>query len=150
MSTCDLLTGVVAGVVVAILWGVSAWIIRWWRRRRDFGVLAGTFRRYGKLGDQPKPETVSITVHKNVLEVQWDGLPDGDSVKGWIAMNEQFRTSGEGHYEHVKNGKQLWGFWKVQKKDADTILVHTTYAHHDTETAVVQGHEWRRVPALGR
>ncbi|MEP7224987.1 MAG: hypothetical protein ABI783_08520 [Actinomycetota bacterium] len=144
MSGCDLLTGAVAGFVVAILWGVTAWVVRWWRQRRDFGVLDGTYRRYGKLGDEPEPESVSITVDGNVLEVEWHGLPDGDSVKGWIAMNEQFRTSGEGHYEHVKNGRQLWGFWKVQK-NADTLLVHTTYAHYENDVAVVQGHEWRRV-----
>lgn len=42
-------------------------------------------------------------------------------------------------------GKRLWGFWEVQVKDADTILVHTTYAHPTTEAAVAQGYVWERI-----
>jgi hypothetical protein len=39
--------------------------------------------------------------------------------------------------------EQLWGFWDVQEKDADTILVHTTYASKD-DRLVLQGYVWTR------
>ena len=59
-------------------------------------------------------------------------------------MNRHLPNRGEGHYDDVKDYEQLWGFWDVQIKDDDTLLVHTTYAStHDT--LVSQGYVWRRI-----
>ena len=95
---------------------------------------------------QPEPETVSITVKGNLLSVEFENLSDGELVTGQIAMNEQLPQSGEGLYWHVKDRAQLWGFWDIQVKDKNTILVHTTYTNHKTHTAVVSGFVWSRIP----
>ena len=146
MSGSDLLVGVVAGVVATIIWALGAWIYRERRLRREFHPLTGTYRSTRKLTDQSEPETVSIRVSRNILLVEFEGIPDGDSVTGEIAMNEQLPRSGRGQYFHVKDGAQLWGFWDIQVKDANTILVHRTYANPKNHTAVVSGFVWSRIP----
>src|SRR5262249_5302485 len=90
--------------------------------------------------DEPHSETAVITVCDNVLEVRLAGLPDGDSCEGQILMNEQLR--GAGHYWHMKGGKELWGFWDVQVRDPETILVHTTFVKAETLSVVVEGFRW--------
>jgi hypothetical protein len=145
VSGNDLLVGVVAGVLATVIWVVGVWLYRRHRFKHDFGSLNGRYRSTRKLGDQPEPETVSISVEENLLAVVFEGLPDGESVSGQIAMNAQLPRSGEGNYWHIKAGEQLWGFWEIQVKDADTILVHRTYASHKTHQAVVSGFVWSRV-----
>jgi hypothetical protein len=148
VSLSDLLTGVVAGLVAALAWWLLTWLLRQWRLRRDFAWLAGTYSSTRKLKEQPEPETVSITVDRNILGVEFVGLPDGTSIKGKIAMNEQLPLSGRGHYSHdFKDGKQGWGFWDVQVlKESQTILVHTTYAGQTSPPlAILTGFVWSRI-----
>jgi hypothetical protein len=142
----DLLTGVVVGVAAAVVWASLTEALRWWRLRGDFGWLAGTYSSTKKQTEQPDPETVSITVKENILRVEFLGLPDGSSVHGKIAMNEQLPTSGKGHYlHHFTNGTRGWGFWDAQaSEELRMIVVNTTYAGN-TPLAVVQGYEWRRI-----
>lgn len=115
---------------------------RAYRLHHEFAPLAGMYQVTRKLTDQPEPETVSISVKKNFLTVQSHG---GEVYSGEIAMSEQLPASGKGQYQHSKGGTQLWGFWDVQLKDKDTILVHTTYADSQSHTAVVSGYVWKRI-----
>jgi len=39
------------------------------------------------------------------------------------------------------------GFWDVQLKDRDTILVHTSFVY-ENNVLVVQGYEWERIPLV--
>jgi hypothetical protein len=137
-----LVSGVLAGVVAALIWALLVALYRANRLKREFGPLSGTYRVTRKLSDQPEPETVSISVKRNVLTVQSQG---GDLYSGEIAMSEQFLASGKGQYHQAKDGAQLWGFWDVQRKDEDTILVHTTYANPQSHAAVVSGFVWKRI-----
>ena len=122
--------------------------ITWDQRRRrlkhSFGPLAGTYQSARKLTNEPERGTVSITVKGNILGVRFGNLAEGESVTGEIAMNEQLPRSGRGHYWHLEGGLQMWGFWDVQAVDADTLLVHTTYANHLQPVAVVSGYVWSR------
>ena len=79
------------------------------------------------------------------MSVVFHNLPEGRLVTGEIAMNEQLIRSGEGQYLDVTDERKLWGFWGVQLKDDDTILVHTSYANAKTHTLVVSGYVWERV-----
>ena len=114
---------------------------------RTFRKYAGTYferRKFPTAPDADLPRVV-IEVNQNLLTVHFEGLPRGRTITGQIVMNPQFPLSGQGHYDDRKAGEQLWGFWHVQIKDENTLLVHTTYASmHDT--AVVQGYIWRRSP----
>lgn len=137
-----LVGGVLAGVVAAFIWTLIVAGYRVRRLKREFAPLSGTYRVTRKFTDQPQPETLSITVKKNLLTVQSQGA-DG-LYSGLIAMSEEFPSSGRGHYQHAKDGAQLWGFWDVQRKDDDTLLVHTTFTK-PTQVAVVAGYEWERI-----
>lgn len=95
VSATDLLTGVVAGVVAAALWTLSAWGYRLWSFKQDFDHLAGKYLVTEKMTGKPAFEAVSIRVDKNILQVDAEGLPDGDSITGEIAMNEQLHRSGK-------------------------------------------------------
>jgi hypothetical protein len=136
---------VVTGVVAAGVWAALALALRWWLRKRHFGPLAGTYTVTRKLGQTPEPDVVVIRVSGNVLEVEALCVPNAESVTGQIVMNEQLWRSGRGHYDHLKtNGDQLFGFWDVQVKDADTLLIHTTFVDQANHRAVVTGYVWRR------
>jgi len=143
----DLTFALVTGIVATALWAAGAWVLRRRRLRTDFGPYAGTYiqRRKFPTPGVPETEIVKITVHQNVLRVEFEERPKR-SISGEIVMNEQLPTSGEGHYDDVKDQKQLWGFWAAQIKDKNTILVHTTYAS-TIDTAVLQGYVWERRPA---
>jgi hypothetical protein len=146
VSAGDLLAGVVAGFVAAIIWTLVVWIYRWWRRKQDFGRLSGRYRITRKLAEEPEPQTVCISVSRNLLSVEFENLSHGGSASGEIAMNEQLPRSGEGHYSQVmEDGKLLWGFWNVEVKDNDAILVHQTYANPTTFGTVVVGEAWSRI-----
>ena len=76
MSGRDFLVGLVAGLVAAIIWTV-VWtgLVEFWRRRRlrkDFQPLSGVYQVARKGAAQLEPETVSITVRRNVLRVEFD------------------------------------------------------------------------------
>lgn len=88
-----------------------------------------------------------MTVHRNVLSVRFAGLPAGASLIGQIVMSEAFPSSGTGQYEHLKAEDRLqrWGFWQVQVKDHDCLLVHNVYALTNGEM-VTQGFVWERAP----
>ena len=93
---------------------------------------------------ESQQETVSITVHGNVLRVEYDGLDDESIASGEIAMNEQLPSSGRGHYRQDTPGRQRgWGFYDVQVIDDGTILVHSTFSD-TSERAVLTGWEWTR------
>ena len=145
MDMGDLVTGVVAGVVAALIWTG----IEWWRRRQrnsvHFGHLGGVFRITKKLAEQPEPETASIKIVGNVLEVDYEGMPEGDSVHGEIEMSEIFPRSGRGHYLHVWEGKPLWGVWELQVKDDDTLLLRATYPNHKTLEETTHGYVLTRI-----
>jgi hypothetical protein len=96
-----------------------------------------------KLTSEPEPETLSISVKRNLLRVQSEGTkyPYG----GEIVMNEQFIQSGRGQYTQAYDDDTLWGFWDVQLKDADTILVHTTYVDARRNAEVVPAALWERI-----
>jgi hypothetical protein len=149
----NLVTGVAAGTVSAALY---AWIQaqrREMRIRSEFAELAGTYSMTRKLGEAPEAERARVTTQGNVLNVVYIDVPRGDSVVGYIAMSEELTGRGEGYYDHVKRGQQLWGFWDVQVKDSSTILVHTTYAHPTDHRTVASAFVWQRIeeesPAAG-
>jgi hypothetical protein len=149
VSGRDLLTGVVAGVVAAIIWALLVLAYRWWRRQQNFKHLAGTYRVTRKSTGEPQPETVSISVRGNVLGVEYEGLVASDGVasaaSGEIVMNEQLPSSGRGHYWQDTPGKARgWGFYDAQLVDDGTILVHQTFSD-TSERAVLVGYEWTPV-----
>jgi hypothetical protein len=145
MSVGDLLTGVVAGVVAAIIWALLVLAYRWWRRRQNFQHLQGIYGVTRKSTGESQPETVSICVHGNVLRVEYVGLDDEGIASGEIVMNEQLPSSGRGHYRHDTPGrKRGWGFYDIQVVDDGTILVHSTFSD-TSERAALVGYEWTRV-----
>ena len=147
MTVAALVGGVVAGVVAIGTWALLASCRRRWRNHRHFGRLSGRYRITKKVVKEPPVETASIRVKGSVLMVEYEALPNRDgSVTGEIAMMELFPRSGEGHYSDTRDGKQLWGFWELQVKDDDTLLVHTSYANHKTLALTVEGFVWTRVP----
>ena len=145
MSWADLLTGVVAGLVATVVWTLLTWDQRRRRLKRDFAPLEGTYSVTRKLAADQEPETVVIEVEKSTLVVRFTGLSAGETVTGEIAMNEQLPRSGKGHYWHVRGEAQMWGFWALQVKDVNTLLVHTTYASHKQPVPVVSGFVWSRI-----
>ena len=144
MGRSDLAVGVVTGIVAALIWALITWEMRRRRLEHDFGPLAGRYRMTRKFGSLPEHEIASIVVDGHLLVVDWEQCDPGRVVHGEIEMNEQFPRSGRGHYDDNAVAEQLWGFWDVQVKDPDTILVHTTYAT-DLHTSVVSGFVWSRI-----
>jgi hypothetical protein len=145
LSGRDLLTGVVAGVVAAIIWALLVLVYRWRRRQQNFEHLQGTYRVTRKSTGESEPETVSIFVHGNVLRVEYDGLDDEGIASGEIVMNEQLPSSGRGHYWHDTPGKARgWGFYDIQVAGDGTILVHSTFSD-TSERAVLVGYEWTAI-----
>jgi hypothetical protein len=122
--------------------GAGPFRVRRCCNHRKFGQLRGRYRIKPKFAEESLSETASIEVHNNVLSVEFKGIPN-ESVIGKIAMNEVFPSSGEGHYEHIKDGRPLWGFWKLQVGNSNTLLVHHMYADHNT--LVTQGFIWDRI-----
>ena len=140
---------ILTGVVAAAVWAAIVYSTGSGNAVLEFSPLADTYTVIRKLGDKPEPETTVIRVRGNVLEVEPHNVPDAKSVRGEIVMSEQLRRSGRGQYDHVKtNGDQLFGFWDVQLKDDDTILVHTTFAKDDA--AVFTGYVWSRANPTAR
>src|SRR4051812_39994987 len=123
MTWADVWGGVVAGLIATV--------------RQKFGRYAGCYLIAGREELAPRPERVAIEVKGNVLAIEFENPPPGDSVSGRIVMDEQLR--GEGHYSHVKGGVQLWGFWDIQVRDKRTLLVHTTFSRSGTDTLVLEG-----------
>jgi hypothetical protein len=150
MTAGALVGGVVAGVAAIGTWALLAFGWRRWRNHAHFGRLRGQYQITRKLTDQPLPERAFIEANGNVLTVEYKGLPNGRIVVGEIAMAERFPRSGEGHYSDTSSDRRLWGFWKLQVKDADTLLVHATYANHETYKLVTSGYIWSRIPASDR
>lgn len=150
MEFCDGVGGVVGGVVIgvaaSVAFAIGQRVIDLVRMRRAFGKYHGTWHQTRKfpLPDVPGVETLEISVERNVLSVRFSEAPESHrSIHGEVMMNKQLRSSGEGHYDHIEDDEQMWGFWDVQVKDDDTILVHTEYASTD-DTPVRQGYIWRR------
>jgi hypothetical protein len=140
VSWADLLTGFVAGVVAGLFLTGASELLRWWRRRRNFEWLAGSYSVRERYTDQPEPDDVSITVEKNVLVVTFK-RQDGSEINGEIAMNEQLPRSGRGHYSHTAEG---WGFWEAQvRKEQRELLVLATFAAETSPRSVdVRGYVW--------
>jgi hypothetical protein len=133
------------GIGAAVIWALFAGYSAGGSVVRNFAPLAGPYSVRRKLSAAPEPETLTITVRGNVLEVVALNVPGAQSVGGEIQMSDQLPRSGKGHYEHVElDGTQLWGFWDVQVKDAKTILVHTTFVDQPNHRAVVTGDLWTR------
>jgi hypothetical protein len=94
-----------------------------------------------KLADALQPERLTITLDGNVLRVASDAGPR--QYGGEIVMSQQRLRSGRGHYSRLlENGDWVWGLWDVQVALDRTLLVHETYAHPETKTAVVSGYLW--------
>ena|GEM_PF-5648686 len=132
----------IAGLAAIVIWELGKAASRRWRNHRHFGSLNGRYRITRKLADPSHFWIASIKVKGTVLNVEYEGLPNSDSIVGRIAMSEQFPHSGKGHYQHQKNGLRLWGFWELQVGASDTLLVHTTYADPKTNLLVTQGFIW--------
>src|SRR3954451_18738552 len=145
MTWADVWGGVVAGLIATAIWVFVDRSRRFIRVRRKFGRYAGCYLIAGKEELTPRPERVAIEVKGNVLAIEFENLPPGDSVSGRIVMDELLR--GEGHYRHVKGGVQLWGFWDIQVRDKRTLLVHTTFSRSGTDTLVLEGFRWERTEA---
>src|SRR5664280_1057423 len=120
MTWGALLGGLIAGIAAIGIWAAVAYGRRWWRNRR----LSGLYEIKRKLADQPLNERASVKVAGSVLAVEYEGLKDGRSVVGKFAMDERLPQGGEGYYSDTRPEQQLWGFWKLQIKDRDTLLVH--------------------------
>jgi hypothetical protein len=141
VTGADLLTGVVAGVVAAAVWAFLALLNRQ-RRFRRLKRWNGAYRIFEKSKNRAEPETLSIRTTGNLLEVRFANMPDGQSVEGQIVMDEQTLKGGKGQYEHTTSKEQAWGFWEVQLKEPDMILVHTTFTTR--AGPVVRGYVWRQ------
>jgi hypothetical protein len=83
-------------------------------RRKKFGVLTGTYRVTRKEGDQPEPYRIVSRRHGNKLKITYLGLPPGNTATGTITMDDRSPSRGAGDYEHLQNGKQLWGTHSLQ------------------------------------
>ena len=138
----DVSGGVLAGLIATGIWVAGEHLRRFRRLIRTFGQYAGSYSVTEKERGDPRRERVAITVKGNVLAAQFENLPPGEEASGRIIMDGQLR--GEGHYWHVKDGAQLWGFWDVQVRDDRTLLVHTTYAMSGTARLAVEGFRWER------
>ena len=144
----DWFTAIATGLVAAAAWAVLTYAIERLRVESTFRKYAGVYIETRKfpIPGQYHREMLRITVRQNVLRVVFVESP-GRSIQGEIVMNRQLSTSGEGQYDDVKEQEQLWGFWDVQVKDKNTLLVHTSYAStHDTQA--LQGYIWRRLPSF--
>lgn len=141
--------GIIAGVVAALIWALIEAGRRAWRNHKHFARLAGRYSIRPKLdlqSDLGNARFVRIRVSGTILQVRFEGMPEGDSVEGEIAMSELFPRSGEGHYQHSKAGNPLWGFWKLQVKCPRILLVHHMYVRRDA-SLITQGFLWERCDA---
>lgn len=141
----NLIIALVAGVVAA---GVWTCIERSRRRRKNaehFAWMEGLYGITRKLAQESQPWKASVKVDDSVLKVEYEDLPEGDSVIGEIAMNELFSLSGSGVYSHVKAGQQLGGSWELQVLNRNTLLVHTAYAHYERFEQVTEAEVWERI-----
>jgi hypothetical protein len=144
----DLLTGAVTGFVAAGAWAFCVLLMRLYGYWRHFAPLSGTYESTRKLANKAEAERVVIRAKRGILHVTFENMPIGQSVKGEIAMNQELRRSGRGHYLHVKNGEHLWGFWDVQVTTERALLVHASFAAKtDPPLLVTSGFVWRRVDA---
>jgi hypothetical protein len=142
MTVGALLGGTIAGVAGIVLWELFRSVRRRWRNRR----LIGLYEITRKQTDQPLDERASIKASGSVLTVEHIGLEeDGRSVVGRIAIDERLPQRAEGYYSDTSPTRQLWGFWKLQVKDVDTLLVHTSYANPKTHELVTSGFVWSRI-----
>jgi hypothetical protein len=142
-------SGVVAGVIATGLWAA---IVEHRRRKgweRRVGPMAGEYRITRKLSSEPEPETLVVTVDKNVLTVEARGA--AWPYRGEIVMGAQLPGRGAGHYrQRLEDGSLLWGAWEIQQLDADTVVEDRTYASHSKHEAVVSGFVWERVESHAR
>ena len=139
-----LIVGAVAGVVAIIVWESGRQLLRRRRLQGDFGHLAGDYIVTRKLNPSVRERGIAhIDVEGSRLKVTFRDLEPDESITGEIGMNESMPRSGRGHYHHV-DGDEKWGFWDVQVV-RDSLLVHTTYAHHEEHYPVVSGFVWKQV-----
>lgn len=138
--------GVAAGIVLALLEAGRRWV----RRRCTFGHLTGEYSITRKLAEAPEADRACVTVKGKILTIEYVGMPPGDTVSGKIAMSEELTGRGNGYYDHLKGGQQLWGFWDVQLKGRSTILVHTTYADPADHRTVTSAFVWERIAGKPR
>jgi len=124
MDRSDLLVGVIAGVISALLWTLAAPAIWWGRRRRRYGGLRGKFEVRQRFG--PNRDVLwiaSLIPAGNRLQVS-GARPDSgrhESYQGEILMSEQLSNSGLGHY--VRDDEpDAFGFWRIQMVDNDKLL----------------------------
>lgn len=145
VTTADVAAAFLVGLAASLAWASSTYLIDRWRMSRTFAKYAGPYRSWRKFPTAAgnwEEEDLEITVARNVLSVRFSDKPNRD-IHGEIVMNRRLPTTGRGQYDHVKDEEQLWGFWDVQVKDENTLLVHTTYAS-TIDTVVLQGYIWTR------
>jgi hypothetical protein len=138
--------GIIAGVVAALIWALIEAGRHAWLNRKHFARPAGRYSihpKFDRQSDLGNARFAQIRVSGTILQVSFEGMPEGDSVEGEIAMSESFPRSGERQYQHSKAGVPLWGFRKVQVKSPGILLVHHMYARRDA-TLVSQGFLWER------
>jgi hypothetical protein len=143
----DLLVGVIAGVISAVLWTLAVFLFWWGRRRRRYAGLRGTFElRERFMPTHAVHWIASVTPSGNRLEVRGSRPSDTgrETFRGEILMSDELSNSGRGHY--VRDDEpDAFGFWQVQKVDDNTLLVLETFANEERRK-VTYGEIWTRTP----
>jgi signal transduction histidine kinase len=129
------------GTVAAAIWSLLVWTYFRQRNRRQFEGLAGTYRMRRKSEDESAVGSlVTIKVRDRVLSLTSDENLTLGPLVGEVLMSQEIPNHGTGFYNHTAGIG--WGFWELQVKDKDTLLVHTQWTN-TSEQLVVTG--WRMV-----
>jgi hypothetical protein len=144
-STCsDFLLAFGGGLVATLAWTAVVLAVRRCRHELALRAFVGDYERYSKLKNKHLGKA-RVTLKGHELAVEFPGDPKGP-VSGTITLNERFRKTGLGLYEHKVPEGLAWGTWDVRLgSSGDTIFVTTRYVDDVDPVEVVQGAEWRRV-----
>ena len=141
-----IVAGLIVGVAAVTVWESGKQLWRYVRLRHEFGHLAGDYIVTRKLDPSAREDGIAhIDVTGSRLKITFRDLRPGESITGEIGMNESMLRSGRGQYHHMVGTDEMWGFWEVQVVPRNSLLVHTTYAHHREHYAVVSGFVWTQV-----
>jgi hypothetical protein len=144
MGGADVFGGVVAGLLATVSWFLAARAVEFFRLRRYRGRYIVT--RKGEAQARPERPVLRTrwrwSAFRFVLEVKMDCLPAGDWVKGYVSLDDQL--SAVTRYQHMKDGRKLWGIWSLHVADAQTLVVDTNYLEAATQSPVFQSALWER------
>jgi hypothetical protein len=121
-----ILTGILTGLFVSIL----IYFIQWLRKLMvtwKFKKYRGNYNCYRKVDNKRENLVSTITIATKGNKFVTKGIRESDNsqILGKIEMSLSIPDYGTGYYQHTD--LDAWGFYIIQIKSREEILVHAPY-----------------------